>query len=93
MELAQERMKAYADKGRTDRYFEVGDWVYLQLQPYRKSSVVLRKNLKLGARYFGHFQIIAEIGTVAYKLKLPTTSKIHPVFHVSQLKKKMGTTY
>lgn len=55
LELAQERMKAYANKGRTDRHFEVVDWVYLRLQHYRQSLVVLRKNLKLAARYFGHF--------------------------------------
>jgi len=45
--LAQSRMKFYADKKHRDRSFEVGEWVYLRLQPYRHLSVVLCKNLKL----------------------------------------------
>lgn len=32
---AQNRMKIYADKQRIERQLEVGDWVYLRLQPYR----------------------------------------------------------
>ncbi|XP_026410459.1 uncharacterized protein LOC113305656 [Papaver somniferum] len=87
---SQERMKWFADKKRTDRSFEVGDLVYLKLYPYRHSSIALRKNFKLYARYYGPFPILQRVGQVSYKLEVPSSSKIHPVFHVSQLKKKIG---
>lgn len=70
--------------------FQEGYWIYLCLQPYRQKSIAMRKNLKLPPRFFGTFQILKNIGTVAYKLNLTTEARIHPVFHVSCLKKKLG---
>lgn len=75
-----------ADKNRTERSFNVGSWVYLKLQPYIQTSVAPRASQKLAYWFFGLYQITEKIGTVAYKLKLPESSSVHPVFHVSQLK-------
>ena len=41
-------------------------------------------------KFYGQYQIIQCISEVAYKLALPTLSKIHLVFHVSCLKKVVG---
>ena len=83
-------MKHYANKLRTEREFAVRDWVYLRLQPYRQSSLALQRSMKLSPRFYGPFQVLSRVEKVAYELKLPNSANIHPVFHVSLLKKKLG---
>lgn len=82
---AQHRFKKQVDQHRTERSFEVGDVVHLKHPPYAQSSVANRPCAKLAYKYFGPFTVIDKIGKLAYKLELPADSKIHPVFHVSQL--------
>jgi hypothetical protein len=86
LESAQVRMKAYADKHRAERSFQVGEQVLLKLQPYTMSSVANRPYPKLAFKFFGPYQVLQRIGSVAYKLELPADSQVHPIFHVSQLK-------
>lgn len=80
-------MTQVANKKKRDKKFDIGEWVYLKLQPYRQSSLEVRKNEKLFPKYFGPYKILDKVGTISYRLELTEYAKIHPVFHVSQLKK------
>ena len=83
---ARERMKYQTDLGRSERKFQIGDWVWLKLQPYRQSSVQHRSNTKLGPKYFRRFQIMDRVEKGAYNLQLPTSAQIHSTVYVTQLK-------
>ncbi|GAU35592.1 hypothetical protein TSUD_295280 [Trifolium subterraneum] len=88
---AQQAMKFQADKKRLPMEFTIGDMVLVKLQPYRQTVVATRANHKSSLKYFGPFPVTAKIGSIAYKLQLPSTARIHPVFHISQLKKFNGS--
>ena len=46
---------------------------------------------KLSPRYVGPYEILQRVGEVAYELALPAElASVHPVFHVSMLKKCLG---
>ncbi|KAM2479464.1 hypothetical protein PS1_003202 [Malus domestica] len=90
LQLTQHRICQQADQHRSERSFQIGDWVFLKLQPYRQTSVSQNHCPKLAPRYYGPFQGLARVGHVAYTLALPPHSRIHPTFHVSLLKPKIG---
>ena len=88
LNLAQNRMKQQADQHRSERSFNVGDWVFLRLQPYKQMSLKnTKKDNKLSPKYYGPYKVLQNIGSMAYKLELLASSRVHPVFHVSYLKK------
>lgn len=90
LEKAQVAMKVHVDSKRHDVSFKVGDWVYVKLRPYCQSSVSGAAYHKLSKCFYGPSQVTERIGAVAYRLNLPLTSKIHPVFHYSLLKLHQG---
>ncbi|GJV44363.1 hypothetical protein Tco_1428899 [Tanacetum coccineum] len=87
MQAARDRQKSYADVRRKPLEFQVGDRVMLKVSPW-KGVVHFGKQGKLNPRYIGPFKVLAKVGTVAYRLKLPQQlSRVHSTFHVSNLKK------
>jgi hypothetical protein len=72
LKIAQSRQKSYAGKRRRDLSFEVGDFVYLKVSPMRGSRKFKVKG-KLAPRYVSPFQILDQMGEVAYQLELCNT--------------------
>jgi hypothetical protein len=62
---------------------EPGDKVWLSSKNIKTS----RPTKKLDHRNLGPFSIIEAVGARSFKLDLPKTMKIHPVFHVNLLEK------
>ena len=81
---AQSSQKAYADGKRKLVTFSVGEKVLLSTQNLKLKDAGSRKLLP---RYIGPFEITHDLGKCAYRLKLPSKLKCHPVFHVSLLRK------
>ena len=87
LETAASRQKSYADLKRKDVEFQVGDYVFLKVSQM-KSVMRFGKKGKLAPRYIGPFEILERVGAVAYCLALsPDMLQVHPVFHVSMLRK------
>jgi hypothetical protein len=81
-------MKQQVNQHHSERSFEVSDWVFLRLQSYKHISLrKAKKDNKLSPNYYGPYKVLQKIGTMAYKLELSSSSLVHPVFHVSCLKK------
>jgi hypothetical protein len=45
----------------------------------------------MAPKFYGPYTVLNRVRQVAYQLALPSHSKIHHVFHVSCLKKVIGT--
>ena len=88
---AQDYQKNYADQKRKDKYFQIGDRVYLKVKS-KRSSLSLCRYGKLTPRFCGPFEILAKKGPVAYELEFPAHVRVRNVFHAYLLKKYVYDT-
>ncbi|TYK02513.1 pol protein [Cucumis melo var. makuwa] len=87
MQVAQSRHKSYADVRQRDLEFHVGDKVFLKVAPL-KGVLQFEKKGKLSFRFVGPFEILKQVGLVAYRLVLPPSLfVVHNMFHVTMFRK------
>ncbi|WVZ10944.1 hypothetical protein V8G54_015474 [Vigna mungo] len=67
---------------RVEKSFSTGEWVFLKLKPHWQQSLKSKICPKLAPMVLSKLQ---------GELQLPPESRMHPVFHVSLLKKAVGT--
>jgi hypothetical protein len=85
--LAQDRQaKAYDKKRRPVQELEVGD--YALVNPHTLELVdVAGTGKKLIQRMIGPFEVVERINPMVYRLRLPDTYSMHPVFNLEHLRK------
>lgn len=86
LKISRIQMEKQDNKKRMDYQFQEGDLVLLRLQLYPQQTCTKWTSQKLAQRFFGPFTIIKRVGVVAYLLDLPSSSRVHPVVHVSLLR-------
>ncbi|XP_070013166.1 uncharacterized protein [Nicotiana sylvestris] len=65
----------------------VGEKVFLKVSPM-KGIMRFGKKGELSPRFIGPFEVLRRVGEAAYELALPPSlSGVHPVFHVSMLRR------
>ena len=70
LKASQDRQKSYEDTNIVFRYFKVGEHVFLKVKA-KRSLKSLGRCLKFAAGYCGPFEILENIGSVAYMLAFP----------------------
>ena len=87
---AQEDMKKYADKKRSDtEKYKVGDLVMLSTKDL-KYQMVGRRTEKLTERFVGPYKVKEIISSNAVRLELPSIVRIYSVVNVSRIRRYVG---
>src|SRR5579862_4436921 len=85
MTRSQERYTTQANRHRRPVDFGVGDKVWITTKHWKTD----RPSKKLAGQMEGPYEILEQVGH-SFRLKLPDSMKIHPVFHAEKLRKDPG---
>jgi len=80
---AQQRQAHFANQNRKEVELEVGDKVLLSTRDLQ----LKHRAPKLDPKFIGPYEVKKRVGKVSYELALPDSMRIHPVFHISKLRK------
>ena len=70
-------MKQQAYQHHSEGIFNVGDCVFLKLQPYKQMSLNnTKKDNKLSPKYYNPYKVLQNIASMAYKSELPASSQV-----------------
>lgn len=69
----------------------MGYGIYVASTMYRQKSLKIKGSQKLPSKFYGPLKILQCIVPIVYKLELSASSKVHSIFHVSYLKKVLGS--
>ena len=75
LQVAQNRQNQYVDQHRMERQFQVNDWVYLRLHPYKQTNIKGKGSENIKPISYGPYKVIRKVGEVAYQLELPREEK------------------
>ena len=85
IDFAQLSNKFHYDRHHQPMFLKVGDWALLRLHKGYKIPSTLGITKKLTQQYVGPFKVLQRVGRLAYKLDIPDSWLVHPVFTIAQL--------
>ena len=68
LKIARVRQRIYVDNRRRDLQFKIGDQVFLKISPWNGVLRIGRRG-KLSTRFIGPYEIVSNVGPIAYRLK------------------------
>ena len=85
--LAHNRMKQQADQHHSERSFDVGDWVFLRIQPYKQMSLKqAKKDNKLSPKYYCPLHCVAKDWYYGIQIGVAYIFPSTPIFPCFMLK-------
>jgi transposase InsO family protein len=84
---AQDAQSRNANSRRRDESFTAGDSVLLSTKHLLPEQISRRPCTALQPKWVGPYRITQVVSKTAYRIELPNTFRVHPLFHVSQLRR------